>query len=77
MSHRHLQPADHWMHQLRNRALRRVLSSALMVHVSRAHAARAHRLAARKRRQTWERMHADETRRWPRGGGAPLRLVKG
>jgi hypothetical protein len=77
VSRRDLRPHDHEMHELRNRALRRIIESMLLVQVSRTHAADAHRLAVRGRRQTWERMRADQARRWPRGAQAPLRLVKG
>ena len=77
MSRRHFQPYDHEMHHLRNRALRRIIESLLLAQASRTHAADAHRLAVRGQRQTWERMRADEARRWPRGGRGPLRLVKG
>ena len=76
MTHVQLEPRDHYLHALRNRALLRVLESMLRAELSRSNAKRAGLLARRRRAVPWERMPCDMPRRWPRGGHSPLRLVK-
>jgi len=77
MSRHELDLRDHQMHQLRNRALRRVLASMLRAGLAKSHAARAHALAERREHWPGADMPVDQPRRWPRGASAPLRLVKG
>ena len=74
MNGRDLTSYDHRMHAIRNRALRRVLDSILLVRLTRTNAARALTLAHREPASPWEPPHAEGAR--PRGR-ARLRLVKG
>ena len=76
MSRRQFDLNDHFMHAIRNRALRRVLDSVLLVQRSRTTAERARALARAKHQSPWEPPRAVGPRRRQRRGRARLRLVK-
>jgi len=71
-----LEPKDHAMHALRNRALRRMLDTVLLTQKTKRHAERTRVLTAQARRSRWDRMSADAVQPAPRRARPALRLVK-